>query len=209
MHPLTARVADDGHATFVRVIEWPDDNRRTGLNRSISAKAEDRQLHLQRLNIKKHLPVGPCVEGADEVALGLTDEACIHRNERRSLWPLNDRLRFAGRAEDSRCASDHPMVQPDACCVRKSYWWIQKLAPNFSPAYTASASWCVRGSMVSGWSASTEGQSTAFPFSGMKVIGVLRSVKRVPPPPPSGTSFRYMKRVKMRTPCTRCRSPSM
>ena len=35
----------------------------------------------------------------------------------------------------------------------------------------------------------------------MKVIGSgLRSVKRVPPPPPSGTSFRYMKSVKIRTP---------
>ena len=28
--------------------------------------------------------------------------------------------------------------------VRKSYWWIHRLAPNLTPASTGSASWCVR-----------------------------------------------------------------
>ena len=39
----------------------------------------------------------------------------------------------------------------------KSYWWIQKLAPNFSPLVTGNASWCVRGSIVFGSLDNTDG----------------------------------------------------
>ena len=100
--------------------------------------------------------------------------------------------------------------------VRKSYWWIHRLAPNLTPASTGSASWCVRvrhrdrdGVRVrdrvsasttswcvcsSGSSTSlsrSEGQSTALPLLGSTVIP--RSLKRVPPPA-SGV-VKYMKNV--------------
>ena len=53
----------------------------------------------------------------------------------------------------------------------KSFWWIQKLAPNFSPAVTGSASWSVRLSLLCGSPARTDGHSMALPVFGWKVTG--------------------------------------
>ena len=39
-------------------------------------------------------------------------------------------------------------VQPEACAALKSYWWIQKFAPNFSPRSTGRASWSVLSSLL-------------------------------------------------------------
>ena len=64
-------------------------------------------------------------------------------------------------------SSSQATVQPVACGPLKSYWWIQKLAPNFSPAVTGSASWSVRLSLLCGASASTEGHSMALPAQGL------------------------------------------
>ena len=67
-------------------------------------------------------------------------------------------------------------MQPLAYAPLKSCWWIQKLAPNFSPAVTGRASWSVRLSLLCGAPASTEGHSMALPALGWKVTGEVPGV---------------------------------
>lgn len=87
-------------------------------------------------------------------------------------------------------------MHPQRFEVEKSYKWIQLFAAYLVPLITGLASWVVRESIISKFSSSTLGHSNARPFFGFTAI--LSDGKLVSPP--SSTSLKYKKNVKIRGP---------